>query len=212
MSDNAYFDSRLAYDKKRKVLWNTLARTVFQPWISPENTVVELGAGYCDLINSIQARERIAVDMWPRFTDFAQKGVQTYVDSVTQLDFLKDASIDVVLASNLFEHLSQDEFKFCLLALQKKMRVGGKLIVLQPNFKYAFRSYFDDYTHQSIWTLDSLCDFLSAHQFLPTVRLARFLPLSIKSRFPVHSLLIRAYLKSPWKPFAGQMLVVATLK
>ena len=123
MSDKAYFDSRLAFDKKRNVLWKTLAKAVFQPWISAENTVLELGAGYCDLINSIQARERIAVDMWPGFTAFAQTGVRTYVDSVAQLDFLEDASIDIVLASNLFEHLTQDEFKFCLSALKKKMRV-----------------------------------------------------------------------------------------
>ena len=37
----------------------------------------------------------------------------------------------------------------------------------------------------------------------------RFLPLTIKSRLPVHPLLIRAYLASPLKPQAKQMLVLA---
>ena len=35
-SAEAYFQTRLAYDPKRKVLWRTLAEEVFQPLIGPD--------------------------------------------------------------------------------------------------------------------------------------------------------------------------------
>jgi hypothetical protein len=39
---------------------------------------------------------------------------------------------------------------------------------------------------------------------------ARFLPYSMRgSRLPIQRWLVRAYLQSPFKPMAGQMLVVA---
>ena len=59
-----YFDTRLAYDQKRGVLWWTLVQAVFGPMIDPSDTVVELGAGWCDFINSVAARRRVAVDVW----------------------------------------------------------------------------------------------------------------------------------------------------
>jgi hypothetical protein len=38
----------------------------------------------------------------------------------------------------------------------------------------------------------------------------KFLPYSMRdSRLPIAPWLVRAYLHSPWKPMAGQMLVVA---
>jgi len=37
----------------------------------------------------------------------------------------------------------------------------------------------------------------------------KFLPFSAESKVPKASFLIKLYLLSPWKPFAGQMLFVA---
>jgi hypothetical protein len=43
---------------------------------------------------------------------------------------------------------------------------------------------------------------------------AKFLPVNMKSTLRLHipflPLVVRAYLRSPWKPRAGQMLAVAT--
>lgn len=207
MSNNAYFESRLAFDKKRKVLWKTLARTVFQPMISKNATVLELGAGYCDLINSIDAPKRIAIDIWPGFVEHANPEVEAIVGSLSDIEGIKDESIDLVMASNIFEHITQADLAKCLSILKKKMKSNGNLLVIQPNFKYAYRDYFDDYTHQSVWTDISLSDFLTANGFTVVEVRSKFLPLSIKSRFPVHPILIWLYLNSPWKPFARQMFL-----
>ena len=60
-ADDAYFDSRLAYDERRSVVWQTLWEEVFSRYLSPTDSVVDLGAGWCDFINNVQARRRIAV-------------------------------------------------------------------------------------------------------------------------------------------------------
>ena len=132
------------------------------------------------------------------------------VGDVTNLDFLEDNCIDFALASNVFEHLSQSDLSKILVHLRRKLRPGGTLNILQPNFFYAFRQYFDDYTHLSIYSHVSLSDFLSAQGYTVLEVHPRFLPLlTIKSRLPVSPLLIQAYLLSPIKPMGKQMFIRA---
>ena len=209
MSNSTYFKTRLTFDKKRSVLWKTLSQYFFQRYIKKTDSVLELGAGYCDFINNIKANDKYAVDLWSHFPECASGEVKTYVQSVTDLSFLPDHSIDFVFASNLFEHLEQNDVARCLVELNRVLKTTGRLAILQPNFRYAFKHYFDDYTHQSIWTDVSLGDFLSAQGFSIEKCWPRFLPLSIKSKFPVFGCLIRLYLKSPFKPLAQQMLIIA---
>ena len=83
-------------------------------------------------------------------------------------------------------------------------------ILIQPNFRYAFREYFDDYTHRAVFTDVSLPALLRAEGFAVERVEPRFLPYSMQgSRLPVAPWLVRAYLRSPFRPGAGQMLVVA---
>ena len=81
--------------------------------------------------------------------------------------------------------------------------------MLQPNFYYAYRDYFDDYTHTTVYSHVSICDFLEANSYEVLTCKPRFLPLTLKSRLKVSPLLIRMYLMSPLKPLGKQMLVRA---
>lgn len=205
---DGYFAARLVEDPRRGVLWRTLCDTVFKRYVSPDGVVLELGAGRADFINNIQAARRLALDVWDRFREHCEPGVETYVGRVSSLDFLDDESVDLVFASNLVEHLSADEARRMAREALRVLRPGGRLILLQPNFRTSYRRYFDDFTHVSIWTDVSLTDFLKAEGYEIERVVPRFLPLTVKSRLPIHPLLIRAYLRSPLKPMAGQMLVV----
>ena len=90
------------------------------------------------------------------------------------------------------------------------LRRGGRLIVMQPNFRYAYRHYFDDYTHRSTFTHVSLANLLRSKGLRMLRVEPRFLPYSMReSRLPVKPWLVRAYLRSPIRPLAGQMLLVA---
>lgn len=210
MPSDQYHETRFTPDPRRRVLWQTLVKYFFQPQIPPDATVLELGAGYGDFINAVQARRRIAVDSWPGMTAHLATGVEGIVASVTGLDAVADGSVDFVFASNLFEHLTRPELLACLEQLRRKMKPGARLAIVQPNFKYCPREYFDDYTHVAIHTHLSLCDLLESNGFRVKNCVPRFLPLTIKSKIPIHPLLIRLYLASPFKPLGKQMFIAAT--
>ena len=191
------------------MLWSALWDAYFRFVIRKEDVVLDLGAGYCTFINAVDARVRIAVDQWPGFRAYADTGVDTHVGSVTDLSWLPDASVDFAFASNVFEHITQPDLSTLLEQLRKKLSPTGRLCLIQPNYRYCYKNYFDDYTHVTVFSHVSLQDFLVANDFRILECKPRFLPLTLKSRFPVHPLLIKAYLASPLKPLGKQMLVLA---
>ncbi|HEY3439895.1 MAG TPA: class I SAM-dependent methyltransferase [Paludibaculum sp.] len=204
-----YHSTRFTPDARREVLWQSLIRFSLGRWIPSGGTVLELGAGYCHFINNIKASRRIALDLWEQFPNYAAKDVETHIGECQQLDFLGDASVDFAFASNLFEHLSQVDFGRTLAALSRKLKPGGLLAILQPNYYYAYREYFDDFTHVAIYSHTSLVDFLKSQGFDVIERHPRFVPFSVKGRLPVYPFLIWLYLRSPFKPGGKQMLVIA---
>jgi SAM-dependent methyltransferase len=141
----------------------------------------------------------------------AGPGVDARVlDATTSLRSLGAASFDVALASNVLEHFVPDTAAAVARDLLYVLKPGGRLLVIQPNFRYAWYNYFDDYTHRAVFTDVSLPAMLRAQGFQVDEVRARFLPYSMRgSRLPIRPWLVRAYLNSPFKPMAGQMLVVA---
>lgn len=204
-----YHDTRLAHDPRRDTVWKALWRYYFRHRVRPSDTVLDLGCGYGDFINNVVAKRRIALDLWPGFERHLDKDVEAVVAPVSDLSKIAGASVDFAFASNLFEHVAQDEFAAALASLREKLSPDGSLTILQPNYRYAYREYFDDYTHVSIYSHISLCDFLAANGFEPVEVRPRFLPLTVKSRLPTWSPLIGLYLNSPVKPLGKQMLVRA---
>jgi len=189
-----------------------LYRYHFAKLISSTDCVLELGAGYGHFINQVAARRRIALDSWHGFVEYTHAGIETTIGNVVDLSFLEPASVNFVFASNLFEHIGQDDFAAVLSQLKTALTSTGTLNILQPNYYYAYREYFDDYTHVTVYSHTSLSDFLEAHGYQVIDCKPRFLPLTVKSRVPVSPLLIRLYLASPWKPLAKQMFIRARPK
>jgi SAM-dependent methyltransferase len=209
VSVERYFATRFRPDPRRRALWAALYRYHFSRFIRSGDTVLDLGCGYGDFINAVAARRRVAVDQWAGARDHLHEGVEFHQGPVHDLSFLADRSVNFALASNVFEHVSQDLLRAALAQLRRVLAPEGNLCILQPNYAYAYRQYFDDYTHVAVYSHVSLCDLLESEGFDILSCSPRFLPLSLKSRLPVHPLLIRLYLRSPWKPMGAQMLVQA---
>jgi SAM-dependent methyltransferase len=209
MPDIGYHETRFAFDARREVLWRSLWKYWFSRYVKPSDCVLELGCGYAHFINNVHAARRIAVDSWPGFTDYLNGGVHGHVGDATDIGFVEDESVNFAFASNLVEHLSQQEFSRLLDQLTRKLARGGVLALLQPNYRYAFREYFDDYTHVTVYSHVTLCDFLTANGFEIVECVPRFVPLTVNSRFKVSPFLIWLYLHSPLKPLGKQMLIVA---
>lgn len=209
VEQQAYFENRFAYDPRREVLWRTLYRHGFSRMISQKDCVLELGAGYGHFINQVVSKRRIAVDQWDGFVQYLQPGVEGNVRDVTDLSFLSPGSVNFAFASNLFEHITQDAFASVLGQLRVALADGGTLNILQPNYYYAYREYFDDYTHRSVYSHISMCDFLGANNYEIIECRPRFLPLTVKSHLPISPILIQLYLAFPWKPLGKQMFIRA---
>jgi SAM-dependent methyltransferase len=204
-----YHQTRLNFDPRRGVVWKSLWRFYFSKLISPNDCVLDLGCGYGDFINNVIARRRIAVDCWEQFPNYVDPDVERVVRSVTDLDFIEEGAVNFAFASNLFEHLSRDLFAHVLDMLRSKLAVHGTLNILQPNYRYAYKEYFDDYTHVTVFSHISLRNFLQTNGYNVLEIRPRFLPLTVNSRLPISPWLIKAYLASPIKPFAKQMLIRA---
>jgi len=192
---------------QREGVWRALA-AYLQRYVPRDAAVLDLGAGYCGFINHIRARERHALDHSNEVVRCAGPGVRTHVGDVSDLSAFATGSIDVVFASNLLEHLDDDPLAATLAEVSRVLRDGGRFVVMQPNFALAWRNYFDDFTHRRVFTHISLRDVLRTQGFEVKVIKKRFTPYSMRSRIPTHPWLVALYLRSPVKPFAGQMLLV----
>jgi SAM-dependent methyltransferase len=208
-SARAYFSTRFTADPRRADLWRHLTRYLAR-FVPKGAAVLELGAGYCFFINQVPAARRVAVDAGPQVRSAAAAGVEAHEgNALTYLHDAPPAAFDFVLASNFLEHLEWRDLDALLPLLFRVLRPGGRLAVIQPNFRIAPRRYFDDYTHRTVFSDVSLGDWLASGGFHITLVTARFLPLTVKSRLGAFSFLVPLYLRLPWRPFAGQMFVLA---
>lgn len=203
-----YFQTRLAHDPNRIKVWRHVTAHLAR-WIASDARVLELGAGWCDFANEVRAAHVVAMDVDPTVERAAGPGVHAVVGDCADLSRFDDGSFDVVFASNLLEHLDRETTERLVDEARRVLAAGGRLILLQPNFRLAPGRYFDDYTHVSIWTDQSLGDFLRSRGWSLESVQARFLPLTLRSRSAGLTFLVPWYLRSPVKPLAGQMLLVA---
>lgn len=207
--NNQYHSVHLKEDQKRAVLWGELTRYLNR-FVPANAAALELGAGYCYWINAVQAREKVALDIWDELPRYAAKNVRPIVaDLRAGLGAIRNQKFDIVLASNLLEHFEPDVTAKIVAEVFSIMAPGGNFVIVQPNFRHAYKHYFDDYTHRSIFTDVSLPNLLRANGFVVNHVEPRFMPYSLRDGvLPVIPALIRAYLASPVKPFSGQMLIV----
>jgi ubiquinone/menaquinone biosynthesis C-methylase UbiE len=207
---SSYYEARFKFDPKRRIVWNEIVAYLYKH-IPVDGTVVDLGAGYCDFINAVKAKRRVAIDISDESVNYCHPDVEFLHSSVLDLSFLADSSVNVVHASNLLEHFNDDDLDVLITEIHRILAPNGRLILLQPNYRLAYKYYFDDYTHKKVWTHVSLRDFLTANRFSAVADHAKFLPFSMKSSgaMPVIPVIIKAYIHSPWKPFAGQMLLIS---
>jgi SAM-dependent methyltransferase len=193
-------------------IWKVLCNDFFSAYVAGDATVIDVGAGYCEFINNVRARRRIAVDLNPRVREFADAGVEVLNEDCTQLRSLPDAIADVVFMSNFLEHLPSKQLVFdTLKEARRLLRSGGRIVILQPNVRLIPGAYWDFFDHHTPLTEHSLVEAVTLLDMVPERVIARFLPYTTKSLLPQSPWLVRMYLKVPlaWWLLGKQSLVVA---
>jgi len=208
------YDHRFsARERVRKdSLWKVLCEDFFQKWVSETDSVIDLGAGYCEFINYIRAARKFAVDLNDETPQAAASDVTVVLTAADQLTAFEDNSIDVVFTSNLFEHIrSKDELVSILREVHRVLRPGKRILVLMPNIRYAYKEYWDYFDHHLPLSHHSLAEVLELTDFRVTDVRSRFLPYTFKTKLPQTQLLLRIYLRLPLlhRFFGRQMFVVA---
>jgi ubiquinone/menaquinone biosynthesis C-methylase UbiE len=204
----AYHRVRFVFDPSRKKVWKAICRYV-QKWANEDDGLLELGAGYGEFSRFIEARNKWALDLNEDLIRHWDERVSPIVQSALARLPFEDRSLGTVLASNFFEHFTGEQGALILAEVHRILRPGGRLIVIQPNFRLEPRRYFDDYTHKTPYTETGFAGLLGSIGFRITHLEPRFIPFTMQSRWPKAEWLVRFYLSLPVRPFAGQFLAVA---
>jgi len=195
----------------RSQMWQILCRDFFQRYVATDCTILEIGAGYCEFINNIEAVRKIAVDINPDIEEYAGHDVQVVTSRASQMDALADGSVDVAFASNFFEHLHRNEILATIREIQRVLKKGGKFMILQPNIRFCAKDYWMFFDHITPIDDRALAEALETNGFHVLEMISRFLPFTTKSRLPKSAFLVRAYLRlRPAWALIGQQSFVVT--
>ncbi len=199
--------------RRKDGIWKILCHSFFQGYIPEDSAVLDIGAGYCEFINNIRCREKYAVELNEDALHFADSGVKVLNCPSTDLSPLQDGLFDVVFMSNFLEHLkSKEDVLQTLEEVFRVLKLGGKVMILQPNIRYLYKEYWDFFDHHVPLSDKSLIEVLTLAGFTVEVVLPKFLPYTSKSKFPQKPLLVKLYLKFPalWKIIGKQMFLIAS--
>jgi SAM-dependent methyltransferase len=189
----------------KQVVWGILWRRVFRRWIGPEDRLLDLGAGYCEFINSATARRRIAVDLNPAASACAAPGVEVRAVSADDLSFLGAGEVDAVFTSNFLEHLpSKQAVAAVFQEVHRVLAPGGRFIAMGPNVRLLPGAYWDYFDHHVPLSDRSVCEALLLHGFALQHVESRFLPYTVKNTRLRWPLLVEGYLAM--RPISSALL------
>jgi SAM-dependent methyltransferase len=192
-------------------LWSVLVSDFLQKYVSPDATILDVAGGLGEFADHVRAARKILVDLAPAAGTSAEVRIGDARRLAEHTDLAN--AIDVAFVSNFFEHLaSKDDLLTVLRGIRSLLKPTGSLLVIQPNFRYSFREYYDFIDHTLPLTDRSLTEALQLAGFSVDEMIPRFLPFTTKGRAS-SPLLLRIYLRLPfaWRIFGQQMFVRAVI-
>jgi ubiquinone/menaquinone biosynthesis C-methylase UbiE len=195
-------------------IWKALCEGYFQRFIPADAVVLDLACGFGEFSRHIRAARRIAVDLNENVASLLPANVEFHSSPADRLDALGDETVDVCFTSNFFEHLpDKPAMDSVLREVRRVLRPGGLFVAMQPNIRYAGGAYWDYYDHVLPLSHLSAREGFEKNGFVIERLVPRFMPLSTKSAFPQHPVLVRLYLRLPWVwRLLGKQFVIAGRK
>jgi hypothetical protein len=194
----------------RERVWSEITAHVYEELGRP-STVLDPAAGRGEFINNVPAAERWAVDAVAYAEGTYARDVNVIVSDIFEAD-LPEEHFDGVWISNFLEHLlTQEAVATFLEKMHTVLRLGGRIAVMGPNFRFCADEYFDCADHTLIFTHMAIEEHLYAAGFSPLKTVPRYLPYSFRGRLPPSPALARRYLRTPlaWCLLGKQFLVIA---
>jgi SAM-dependent methyltransferase len=202
------FESGAAY---RKRVWQVLCRQFFSQLIPANSNLLDVGCGWGEFINQIEAKRKYAMDLNPDARARLSGDVTFLHQDCSRPWPLEDGSLDVVFSSNFLEHLpSKQHIDATLAEAHRALRPGGQIILLGPNIRYLPGTYWDFWDHHVAISDHSIAETLSLTGFRIEKKVDRFLPYTMSDGKEPPLAFVRAYLHLPllWRFFGKQFLVI----
>lgn len=122
--DDAYF----RWQKEMGIFGAKKKIAYFSPYIKKEMTVVEFGSGGGYLLDKIEAKRKIGIEI----NDSARKEAETQgLECVKYTKELADETADLIISTSVLEHCENPFGE--LVELRKKLREGGMIVFHVPN-------------------------------------------------------------------------------
>lgn len=196
----------------RNEVWKILTRAFFRRYITPSSDVLDLGCGWGEFINHIQANRKLGMDLNPDARQYLHPSVEFINQDCSTPWSLPENSLDIVFTSNFLEHLpSKTHVEQTLVQAKRCLKPNGKLICIGPNIKYLPGLYWDFWDHHVPISETSLSELLELHQFSVQECLDKFLPYTMANKPPPPLVFVKIYLKFPiaWKIVGKQFFIVS---
>lgn len=197
----------------RTAIWKVLIDHYFQKRIGEDQVVLDLGSGWGEFINNIQAKKKFAMDLNPDGGKRVDDDV-VFLEQDCSMEWeIPDNALDVVFTSNFFEHLpTKASLLDTLRQAHRCLRAGGRIICMGPNIRYLGGAYWDFFDHYLELSHLSLEEGLKLAGFEIKSSIPRFLPYTMADgkRPPLFAL--KLYVQFPlfWRLFGKQFLLTAT--
>ncbi len=196
----------------REGAWSEIVRYL-QRYIPEDGVVMDLAADRGTFIRNVRAREKWASDLRDTSDHMTPDVRFVQSDGLELAERAPNDYFDVVFMSNYLEHLGSGEAVLeQLRVVERLVKHGGRVIILQPNIGLVGPRYWDFIDHRVPLTERSLEEAAALAGFRTEVLVRRFLPYSVKGRLPAHPRFVRAYLafRPAWWLLGKQTLYVGT--
>lgn len=210
MNVKKIYEARFVNIEQRKLIWQVLVSDFFQQFIKKNDVVLDVACGYGEFINNIVCGKKFAVDLNKSVKKYLNKDVNFFSESSTKMSSIKDKSIDKIFVSNFFEHIKKEDIIRTIDEFNKKLKINGEVLVLQPNIRFCAKDYWMFFDH--ITALDDrvLEEVFSTKGFRLKKIVLKFLPFTMKSMLPKLPIFVKLYLKFPilWQIFGQQSFLI----
>lgn len=192
-------------------VWTLLTSRFFQRYIPVEGAVLELGCGWGEFINQIEARRKFAMDLNPASRERLYPSVEFCHQDCSARWPLADNTLDAIFTSNFFEHLpDKASLSRTLQEAFRCLAPSGRIICLGPNIRFLPGEYWDFWDHYLPLTDRSLTEGLELSGFTIERCLPRFLPYTMARDRNPPLWTVELYLRLPfvWRLLGKQFLLI----
>jgi SAM-dependent methyltransferase len=119
-----------------------------------ERPLLDVGCSVGNLL-SIDPEHSVGVEIDPRAVEICrERGFAAEVVDLNEPLPFEPGTFGTVHCRHVIEHVWQP--LHLMREMRRVLRKGGRLVLLTPDFRYAFRTFYDDHTHLRPLTQESL--------------------------------------------------------